>query len=75
MNKPPGILHHDPNKIINTLKSRTPIEKFAIEFDVPMELAILMVSRDGEKQTANNIQMFKDYIEWLINEARKRKGR
>ena len=51
---------------------RTPVEKLSVDYDVPMPLACLMVSKDGEKQTAKNIQMLKDFIAFIIEEAKKR---
>ena len=70
---PPSPVNYVPEKTINTLRSRNPVEILSIEYDVPMPLACLMVSRDGEKQTAENIKMFKEYIEFIVNESRKRK--
>jgi hypothetical protein len=42
-------------------RGRPPVEQLSIDYDVPMELAVLLVG-DTESETARNIQLFVDYI-------------
>lgn len=53
-------------------RGHTAIDKLSVDFSVPLPLACLMVGKT-ETETAENIQLFKDYIEWLIKETKKRK--
>lgn len=48
---------------VNYIKTgeRTPIEQFAIDFDMPLDLAVCFVGR-SESETAQRMAMFTNYM-------------
>ncbi len=52
---------------------RQPIDNLAIDYDVPQELANTLVGRT-EADTAHNIDLMIEYIEWLVGTVKERVG-
>lgn len=47
--------------------NRTPIDIFSLEYEMPLDLALLMIGKT-EEETEHNTKMFKDYIGGVVKQ-------